>query len=81
MDLPLNACLRPAPGEDHCQGDHADAKQQVKDVVEAVQRHEVPGRILGDNQSIDEQDQVDDAALEQEGAGADGGPGQKEAWS
>ncbi|MDQ0635063.1 hypothetical protein QFZ40_002972 [Arthrobacter pascens] len=31
------------PGEDQCQGHHADAEQQVQAVVEAVQRHEVPG--------------------------------------
>ena len=77
--MALGACLGVALGEDECQGHHADAQQQVEDVVEAVERHEIPGRFLGDDQSIDEQDQVDDAAVEEEGACAGGGPGQGEA--
>jgi hypothetical protein len=70
---------RPAtPGQQHAQGDHPHAEQEVQPVVGRVDRHEVGRAGLVDDQPVDPQHQVDDAAAHQVRAGARVGAGQRQ---
>lgn len=52
-------------GEQQPQGDHADPEDQVQPIIGIVERDEVGGTVMVNDQPIDPQGQIDDASGDQ----------------
>ena len=67
----------PLAGQEQGQRDHDVPQDQVEPVVGGVDRHEVDITVVGDEQAVNPQDEVDDPALQEIAFGSGPGPGQR----